>query len=88
MDRKEKLNRIFLILLSLFVVMLGYGILLPTLPYYTERLALKDNLDTVTLSISILDCLRAFIHFFSYYLWWFGESFQTNTVVNPLLFVG
>ncbi|QHI36597.1 Tetracycline resistance protein, class B [Kordia antarctica] len=45
MERKEKLNRIFLILLSLFVVMLGYGILLPTLPYYTERLALKDNLD-------------------------------------------
>ena len=45
MDRKEKLNRIYLILLSLFVVMLGYGILLPTLPYYTERLALKDNLD-------------------------------------------
>jgi len=45
MDKKEKLNRIFLVLLSLFVVMLGYGILLPTLPYYTERLALKDNLD-------------------------------------------
>ncbi|WCO01317.1 MFS transporter [Psychroserpens ponticola] len=45
MNRNEKLNRIFLILLSLFVVMLGYGILLPTLPYYTERLALKDNLD-------------------------------------------
>src|SRR5680860_273658 len=46
MNKKEKLNRIFLVLLSLFVVMLGYGILLPTLPYYTERLALKDNLDT------------------------------------------
>lgn len=45
MDKKEKLNRIFLILLSLFVVMLGYGILLPILPYYTERLALKDDLD-------------------------------------------
>tara|TARA_R110000744_G_scaffold16401_1_gene45153 strand:+ start:6513 stop:7721 length:1209 start_codon:yes stop_codon:yes gene_type:complete len=45
MDKKEKLNRIFLVLLSLFVVMLGYGILLPILPYYTERLALEDNLD-------------------------------------------
>lgn len=45
MNKKEKLNRIFLILLSLFVVMLGYGILLPILPYYTERLALKDDLD-------------------------------------------
>jgi DHA1 family multidrug resistance protein-like MFS transporter len=53
MKRKEKLNRIYLILLSLFVVMLGYGILLPTLPYYTERLALKDNLDTELINFHI-----------------------------------
>ena len=53
MDRKEKLNRISLILLSLFVVMLGYGILLPTLPYYTERLALGDNLDTDSINFHI-----------------------------------
>ena len=53
MDRKEKLNRISLILLSLFVVMLGYGILLPTLPYYTERLALGANLDTNSINFHI-----------------------------------
>ena len=53
MYKKEKLNRIFLVLLSLFVVMLGYGILLPTLPYYTERLALKDNLDTDLINFHI-----------------------------------
>ena len=53
MDKKQKLNRIFLVLLSLFVVMLGYGILLPTLPYYTERLALKDNLDKDTINFHI-----------------------------------
>jgi len=53
MNRKEKLNRIFLVLLSLFVVMLGYGILLPTLPYYTERLALKDSLDTDLINFHI-----------------------------------
>ncbi|QTY26463.1 MFS transporter [Flavobacterium sp. CS20] len=53
MDKKEKLNRIFLILLSLFVVMLGYGILLPTLPYYTERLALGANLDTDSINFHI-----------------------------------
>ena len=53
MERKEKLNRIFLILLSLFVVMLGYGILLPTLPYYTERLALGANLDTNSINFHI-----------------------------------
>ncbi len=53
MNKKEKRNRIFLVLLSLFVVMLGYGILLPTLPYYTERLALKDNLDTDLINFHI-----------------------------------
>ena len=53
MNGKEKLNRIFLILLSLFVVMLGYGILLPILPYYTERLSLKDNLDTDLINFHI-----------------------------------
>ena len=53
MNQKEKLNRISLILLSLFVVMLGYGILLSTLPYYTERLALGDNLDTDSINFHI-----------------------------------
>lgn len=53
MEKKEKLNRIFLVLLSLFVVMLGYGILLPTLPYYTERLALKANLDADLINFHI-----------------------------------
>lgn len=53
MNRKEKLGRIFLVLLSLFVVMLGYGILLPILPYYTERLALKDELDADLINFHI-----------------------------------
>jgi len=53
MDKPQKLGRIFLILLSLFVVMLGYGILLPILPYYTERLALKDNLDADRINFHI-----------------------------------
>ncbi|MDT0650262.1 MFS transporter [Autumnicola edwardsiae] len=53
MSKKRKLGRIFLVLLSLFVVMLGYGILLPTLPYYTERLALGDNLDTDSINFHI-----------------------------------
>ncbi len=53
MNKKERLSRIFLVLLSLFVVMLGYGILLPILPYYAERLALKDNLDTDLINFHI-----------------------------------
>ena len=53
MSKKRKLGRIILILLSLFMVMLGYGILLPILPYYTERLALGDNLDTDSINFHI-----------------------------------
>ena len=71
MDRKEKLNRIFLILLSLFVVMLGYGILLPTLPYYTERLALKDNLDTdlINFHIGLLTSIYPFFQLLFVVVW-------------------
>jgi len=53
MIEKSKLGRIFLVLLSLFMVMLGYGILLPILPYYTERLALGANLDTNSINFHI-----------------------------------
>ncbi|MEQ3664298.1 MULTISPECIES: MFS transporter [unclassified Olleya] len=71
MDRKEKLNRISLILLSLFVVMLGYGILLPTLPYYTERLALKDNLDAdlVNFHIGLLTSIYPFFQLLFVVVW-------------------
>ena len=71
MDRKEKLNRISLILLSLFVVMLGYGILLPTLPYYTERLALKDSLDTdlINFHIGLLTSIYPFFQLLFVVVW-------------------
>lgn len=71
MGRKEKLNRISLILLSLFVVMLGYGILLPTLPYYTERLALKDNLDSdlINFHIGLLTSIYPFFQLLFVVVW-------------------
>jgi len=71
MNGKEKFNKIFLILLSLFVVMLGYGILLPTLPYYTERLALKDNLDTnlINFHIGLLTSIYPFFQLLFVVLW-------------------
>ena len=71
MERKEELNRVFLILLSLFVVMLGYGILLPTLPYYTERLALKDNLDTdlINFHIGLLTSIYPFFQLLFVVVW-------------------
>ncbi|UJH91862.1 MFS transporter [Antarcticibacterium sp. 1MA-6-2] len=71
MESKKKLNRIFLILLSLFVVMLGYGILLPTLPYYTERLALEDNLDTdlINFHIGLLTSIYPFFQLLFVVVW-------------------
>ncbi len=71
MDKKEKLNRISLILLSLFVVMLGYGILLPTLPYYTERLAIKGNLDTdlINFHIGLLTSIYPFFQLLFVVVW-------------------
>uniref|UniRef100_UPI003A91C6E8 MFS transporter n=1 Tax=Galbibacter sp. TaxID=2918471 RepID=UPI003A91C6E8 len=71
MERKEKLNRVFLILLSLFVVMLGYGILLPTLPYYTERLSIKSNFDTdlINFHIGLLTSIYPFFQLLFVVVW-------------------
>jgi DHA1 family multidrug resistance protein-like MFS transporter len=56
METNKTYSKVFLIMLSLFVVMLGYGILLPVLPYYTERLALNENLnaDSINFHIGLL----------------------------------
>jgi MFS transporter, DHA1 family, multidrug resistance protein len=71
MNRSAERNRIFLILLSLFVIMLGYGILLPTLPYYTERLALNDNLDPnlINFHIGLLTSVYPFFQLLFVVLW-------------------
>ena len=87
MDKKEKLNRIFLILLSLFVVMLGYGILLPTLPYYTERLALKDNLDTnlINFHIGLLTSIYPFFQLLFVVVW---GRLSANYGRKPIIICG
>ncbi|MBO2545395.1 MULTISPECIES: MFS transporter [unclassified Salegentibacter] len=71
MIKKSKLGRIFLVLLSLFMVMLGYGILLPILPYYTERLALGANLDTnsINFHIGLLTSIYPFFQLLFVILW-------------------
>lgn len=60
-----------MVLLSLFVVMLGYGILLPILPYYTERLALKDNLDTdlINFHVGMLTSIYPFFQLIFVIVW-------------------
>jgi DHA1 family multidrug resistance protein-like MFS transporter len=51
--------------------MLGYGILLPTLPYYTERLAIEDNLDpdTINFHIGLLTSIYPFFQLLFVVLW-------------------
>lgn len=41
------------ILFSLFVVMTGYGVLLPVLPFYVERLSLKSGIDQETINFHV-----------------------------------
>lgn len=71
MKRKEKPERIFVILLSLFVVMLGYGILLPVLPYYTERLVLSGKLDpnSINFHIGMLTSIYPFFQLIFIVIW-------------------
>jgi len=53
------------------MVMLGYGILLPILPYYTERLALGANLDTnsINFHIGLLTSIYPFFQLLFVILW-------------------
>lgn len=37
---------LFILLFCLFVIMTGYGLTLPVLPYYIERLAMNGNATT------------------------------------------
>ena len=71
MKRKQKPERIFVILLSLFVVMLGYGILLPVLPYYTERLVLSGKLDpnSINFHIGMLTSIYPFFQLIFIVIW-------------------
>ena len=44
---------IFTILFGLFVVMMGYGVLLPVLPFFVERLAIDPGTDSKTINYHI-----------------------------------
>jgi DHA1 family multidrug resistance protein-like MFS transporter len=46
-------KRLFLLLACLFVVMIGYGITMPVLPFYSERLALAGGASRQSLPIHI-----------------------------------
>jgi DHA1 family multidrug resistance protein-like MFS transporter len=72
MGNREMLGRIAIILLSIFVVMSGYGVLLPVLPYYTERLALKSGVvadEDINYHIGILTSIYPFFQLLFAVVW-------------------
>lgn len=71
MSDPKMLSRIVIILLSIFVVMSGYGVLLPILPYYTERLALKAGIasEDINYHIGILTSIYPFFQLLFAIVW-------------------
>jgi DHA1 family multidrug resistance protein-like MFS transporter len=59
------------LLFCLFVVMIGYGLTLPVLAFYIERLALADSASTenASLHVGLLTGIFAFMQFFFAPLW-------------------
>lgn len=53
MQRQRHTGEITAILFSLFVIMTGFGVLLPVLPFFTERLALKSGIDQKTINFHV-----------------------------------
>ncbi len=71
-EGRENFYRKFIILSGVFVVMTGYGVLLPVLPYYTERLAFKSGILTdedINLHIGILTSIYPFFQLLFAVIW-------------------
>lgn len=84
------LARIAIILLGIFVVMSGYGVLLPVLPYYTERLALKSGIvtdDAINYHIGILTSIYPFFQLLFAVVWGrLSDRFGRKTLIIIGLF--
>lgn len=52
-QQQQNKGAITAILFSLFVIMAGYGVLLPVLPFFVERLALNPGIDQETINFHI-----------------------------------
>jgi DHA1 family multidrug resistance protein-like MFS transporter len=70
-DGDEVRSRLFLLLACLFVVMIGYGITMPVLPFYSERLALAggSSKQSLPIHIALLTSIYAFAQFVFAPIW-------------------
>ena len=67
----EMKKHLFVLLACLFVTMIGFGITLPVLPFYVERLALAEGVSrqSVVLNVGMLTGVYALMQFIFAPLW-------------------
>jgi len=64
-------NSLFILLFCLFVVMTGYGLPFPVLPFYIERLAMNSDATTrqAAFQVGLLTGIFSFMQFIFAPLW-------------------
>ena len=79
--------RMMTVLITLFIIALGYGVILPVLPFYTERLALGSGatFENITFHIGFLTSAYPFFQMFFAPLW---GRWSDRLGRRPLLIIG
>jgi DHA1 family multidrug resistance protein-like MFS transporter len=80
-------NRLFVLLTCLFVTMIGFGITLPVLPFYVERLALEggSSRQSVAMHVGLLTGVYAVVQLFFAPLW---GRWSDRIGRRPLVLIG
>jgi len=52
-DNKQLFKKLFIVLLCLFVIMVGFGVLMPVLPFYTERMVKAEGIPVSRLALHV-----------------------------------
>lgn len=80
-------KRLLILLTCVFVTMIGFGITLPVLPFYTERLALAEGTvrEGVALHVGALTSVYVLMQFFSAPLW---GRWSDRAGRRPLILIG
>lgn len=80
-------SKITMVLITLFTIALGYGVILPVLPFYTERLALGVGASTesITFHIGFLTSIFPFFQMFFAPLW---GRWSDKLGRKPLIIIG
>ena len=78
---------LLLLVASLFIVMIGFGITVPVLPFYVERFALNEgsSQDAVALHVASLTSIYPLLHFIFAPLW---GALSDRLGRKPLLVIG